>query len=113
MPPEYFLGAAVAIVIVVLVASFFRSGASRRRVPDQSVDTAQLVRQLSRIADSLEKLVVRLGASPPQVEQRSAEQPAAPLPTTPEPKTPEPTATAPEKNDQPSERRVKLSMFGR
>src|SRR5579864_8242848 len=103
MPPEYYLGAAVGIVILGLLASFFRSGASRRRIPDQSIDTAQLVSQLSRIADSLEKLVVHLGASPSSVGQ----------PTVPPAHMPETPASDDAKGPESPERHVRMSMFGR
>lgn len=103
MPPEYYLGAAVAVVILVLLASFFRRGTSRRRISSQSSDATQLVSQLSRIADALEKLVIHTGSSSPTVDP-----PSAPLAKMPE------TKPADEVKDSESPKKhVTMSMFGR
>jgi hypothetical protein len=99
---------------------------TRPVVQQKSVDTDQLAKQLSRIADSLEILVARFGASPPaekpsaanppvvkaqiekQPEERPNEEPSVPLQNVPEPSDPDEAKT-----DQQPERHVRLSMFGR
>ena len=66
MPTEYYVGIAIALVLICLLSLLFKSGRRTRRVVQQKrVETDQLAIQLSRIADSLEILVARLGASPP------------------------------------------------
>ena len=104
MPPEYYLGAAVAVVLLVLLGGLLRRRRATRQVLDENTD--QLVSQLSRIADSLEKLVAHLGTSPPRVEEPSIplQRPLAP---------PEPSATNQEKSGEPKPQHVSLSMFGR
>lgn len=105
MPPEYYLGAAVAVILLVLLGVLLRRGRATRQVLDKS-STDQLASQLSRIADSLEKLVAHLGTSPPRLEE-----PSIPLQKPPEP--PEPSAANPEKSGEPKHQHVSLSMFGR
>jgi hypothetical protein len=107
MPPEYYFGIAVAAVLLVLLVSLVR-GRQRAARPVVSSDTSQLAQQLSRIADSLEKLAVRLEASPPFVKQPAASLAPVPLPSPPvastllpspppasEPPAPVPAASAP------------------
>jgi outer membrane biosynthesis protein TonB len=86
MPPEYYFGITVAVVLLILLASLIRGRRTARQVLDRSDGTSQLTHQLSRIADSLETLVVRLGASPPLLKQVSA-----PLQKPSEERAPEPT----------------------
>ena len=130
MPPEYYFGIVIAIILIVLLGLLLKPGlGTRRAVQRNSSDKDQLANQLSRIADSLEKLVAHLGAahleaSPP------AEKPAVPLQKalersdTEEKKIEQPSASEPRVNEpqveQPSESErhakeahVSLSMFGR
>jgi len=86
MPPEYYFGIAVAVVLLILLASLIRGRRTGRQVLDKSDGTSQLTHQLSRIADSLEILVARWGAAPPQLKQVSA-----PLQKPSEEKASEPT----------------------
>jgi hypothetical protein len=75
MPPEYYLGIGIAAVPVVLLGMFLERWLGRRFVVlHKSSGTDQLANQLSRIADSLEKLVVHLGVSPP-TEKLHVEKP--------------------------------------
>ena len=129
MPPEVYLGAAIGLIVLVLLALLFRRRPAPRRGVQDSIGTDQLAIQLSRIADSLEALVVHLGAaSPPRVEQPSepspalnaprVEQPPAPLQKASEPPKPlqeasEPSGTEREKSGEPAKPHVSLSMFGR
>lgn len=103
MPFEYYLGAAVAVILLVLFASLFRRGLAPRHVLHKSSGTDQLANQLSRIADALETLVVHLGAAPPRVEQ----------PSVPLQKASEPSGTDQGKSAEPTKPHVSLSMFGR
>lgn len=103
MPPEYYLGAAVAVVLLVLLAGLLRHRRAAQQVLDKSSGTDQLAGQLSRIADALETLVARLEVSPPR-----AVQPSIPLQ-----ETSEPSAANPEKSGEPKPQHVSLSMFGR
>jgi hypothetical protein len=136
MPTEYYFGIGIAIIVVVLLGLLLKPGQGRRRiVQHQSAGPDQTAVQLSRIADSLEKLVVHLGASPraealpvpppPIAEplptyQEKIDQPSATDQTSIEPPSAveqtiiEPPSAADEKKkEQPVEHRVKLSMFGR
>jgi hypothetical protein len=114
MPPEIYLGAAVGVIILVLLASLFRPRSTKRRVVQESSRADQVAIQLSRIADALEKLVIHLRASSPHVEQEPApspphvEQPPEPLQ-----KASEPGSTEQEKSGEPTKPHVNLSMFGR
>ena len=102
MPLDYYLGAAVALILVVLLASLFRRWLGRRRQTlHNSAD--QLTNQLSRIADALDKIVVHLGASPPSVAQ-----PLAPLQ-----KPSESSGSDQGKSAEPTKPHISLSMFGR
>lgn len=107
MPPEYYLGISVAVILLVLLGSLIRG---RRTVQsDKNSDTYQLAHQLSRIADALEKLVVHLGSSPLPVKQ-----PPAPVEKPSEQKAPEPSQTeVVVKSDESTKQHVVLSMFGR
>ncbi len=122
MPAEYYVGTAIAVVMLFLLGQLFRRRPARRENVHKGNGTDQLTIQLSRIADALETLVVHLGASPPpRVEQSSVEKhvhaKAAPAhveqPPVPLQKAPEPSGTGKERIDQPSEHHVNLSMFGR
>jgi hypothetical protein len=110
MPTEFYLGAVAVVILIVLLASLFRgSMVPRRRVSRKGSDTDQLVRQLSRIADALEKLAGQSGTSPARVEEPST----LPLQKSPE-KTPQPASTEPQaKTAEPAKPHVSLSMFGR
>ena len=103
MPPEYYLGAAVAVILLVLFGSLLRRWLARRQALHNSNDIDQLTNQLSRIADALETLVVHFGASPLRAEQ----------PSTPLQKTSEPSSSDPGKSAEPTKSHISLSMFGR
>lgn len=132
MPPEAYLGAAAGVIVLILLASLFRRRPAPRRAVQNGGGTDQLAIQLSRIADALEVLAVRLGAaSPPRVEQIEqppepspalnnprVEQPPAPLRKSSEPpaplqQAPEPSGAEREKTGEPAKPHVSLSMFGR
>jgi hypothetical protein len=98
MPLEYYLGAAVALILLVLLASLFRRWLGRRHN-----STDQLTNQLSRIADALEKMVVHLGASPPAIAQSSP----------PPREASNPSDSEQGKSAEPTKSHVSLSMFGR
>jgi hypothetical protein len=128
MPTEYYVGIAIGIIVIVLLGLLLKPRRGTRPVIQQkSIETDQLAKQLSRIADSLEILVAHLGASPPaekpsaanspvvnppvvkaQIEKPPTEEPSVPLQNAPEPSGPDEVKT-----DQPPERHVRLSMFGR
>src|SRR5579864_4563866 len=64
MPIEYYAGAAIAIIVVVLLVSLMKPGRSTRQsAQHNSINADQQAKQLSRIADSLEILVSRMGAA--------------------------------------------------
>jgi hypothetical protein len=108
MPPEYYLGIAVAAILVTLLGMFLQRWLGTRFVVlHKSSGTDQLANQLSRIADSLEKLVVYLGALPP-TDKLPVDKPSVPVEA-----APQPSEADPQKVDQPVERHVRLSMFGR
>ena len=128
MPTEYYIGIAIALILICLLGLLIKPARNTRRVVQQKpLDSDQLANQLSRIADSLEILVARLGASPPAdklpiekalTETSTAEKPPVEKPTIEEPSVPVENAVEPadanqEKLDQPVERHVRLSMFGR
>lgn len=133
MPIEYYLGGFVAVVILVLLASMMLGKRSARKVATTDTIPTELTQQLTRIADSLEALLVQLKASSsqtlhpslqaiPSPEQLQAPTPPETTPRAPvqelqlekaaEPKAPEPAA-APAKSAEPSKHHVVLSMFGR
>jgi hypothetical protein len=108
MPPEYYLGIGIAAMLVVLLGMFLQRWLGTRFVVlHKSGGTDQLANQLSRIADSLEKLVVHLGVSPP-TEKLPVEKPPIPLQG-----APHPSEADQKKVDQNAESHVSLSMFGR
>jgi hypothetical protein len=110
MPTEFYLGAVAVVILLALLASFFRGWmAPRRRVLRKSSDADQLVTQLSRIADALEKLAAQSGASPLRVE----ETPALPLQKIPEKTLQAVTTEQQGKTAEPTKPHVSLSMFGR
>jgi len=120
MSPEYLLGAAVAVIILILLASMFRRKPTKRRVVPMSSSTDQTAIQLSRIADTLEALVVQLKESTsPHVEHvpipspPRIEQPSEPIHKAPVQRAPESSVTDQTKSDEPTKRHVNLSMFGR
>jgi hypothetical protein len=103
MPPEYYLGITIAVILIVLLGLLLQRWLGTRYVVlHKSTGTDQLANQLSRIADSLEILVVHLGASP------RIEKPSVPLQN-----AVEPSDKDQRKIDQPTEHHVNLSMFGR
>ena len=114
MRTEFYLGAVVGVIILVLLALLFRGRPRKRRVVQQNSDTDQLAIQLLRIADAFEALVVQLRASPPH-----AEQTPEPLPprveqaSEPIQQPPESSSTERRESGEPTERYVNLSMFGR
>ena len=110
MPPEYYLGTGIAAMLVVLLGMFLQRWLGKRFVVlHKSSGTDQLANQLSRIADSLEKLVVHLGVSPP-TEKLPVEKPSIPVPLQ---SAPPPSEADQKKVDQTAESHVSLSMFGR
>jgi hypothetical protein len=109
MPPEYYLGAAVAVILLVLLGSFLKGKRVGRRELDKGSGRNDLTNQLSRIAEALEAIAAHLRASPSPVEQK-----AAPLEKAPEPIAPEPAGTDQENSGEPKKHHyVSLSMFGR
>lgn len=114
MPTEVYLGAAVGVIILVLLASLFRGRPRKRRVAQQSSATDQVAVQLSRIADALEALTLQLRASPSHVGQTPEPvPPPVEQPSEPVQHAPESSSTAQTKVDELAERHVNLSMFGR
>jgi len=130
MPPELYLGAVAVVILIVLLASMFRRKGTPRRSAPKAVDTDQLVRQLSRIADALEKLVVQSQTLPalleepaPPPQQKVPERVAERVPDAAPEKVPQPAGAAPivnkeeqskkEEPAKPKEPHVSLSMFGR
>jgi hypothetical protein len=122
MPPEYYLGVAIAAILVILLGMFLQRWLGTRFVVlHKSSGTDQLAHQLSRIADSLEKLLVHLGPSPPTeklpvdkpIEQPRVYQPPVEKPSISVQGAPQPSEADEKKADQPAERHVRLSMFGR
>jgi hypothetical protein len=95
-------------MLVVLLGMFLQRWLGTRFVVlHKSSGTDQLANQLSRIADSLEKLVVHLGVSPP-TEKLPVEKPPIP----PQGAS-QPSEADPKNVDQNAESHVSLSMFGR
>jgi hypothetical protein len=145
MPPEYYIGIGIAVILLALLFSLIKPGRGRRQTAQRkNGGTAELSAQLKRIADSLEILVAHMGASQaiqtPVTERPVIEKPApvtppvevaatekqaiekAPVPAQEAPVQPadadqlqiaERAETEGKKVDQPVERHVKLSMFGR
>jgi hypothetical protein len=128
MPPEYYLGAAVAVIVGILLTSFLTGQRVKRRSLENGIGSEQLVSQLSRIADSLEAIVAHLRASPLPLAQRSAplEKPLAQKPPAekvlaerppaqkpPDERPSEPAVAEPEKSGEQKHHYVTLSMFGR
>lgn len=94
MPLEYYLGGAVAlIVLVLLVMALTGKKSTRRVVVAKSTDNEELTRQVARAADAIEALLTHLKAHPVQppmpVQQAPARSSAsgraveAPVPATP------------------------------
>jgi hypothetical protein len=133
MPPEYYLGAAVAVIVVILLASFLRGQRVKQRSLPNGLGSEQLTTQLSRIADSLEAIVAQLRASPLALDQRTAplekpltqkltaekltaERPPAEKPPAQKPPEEQPSVPAAAGAEQSGEQKhhyVTLSMFGR
>ena len=113
MPPEYYLGIAIAAILVILLGMILQRWLGTRFVVlHKSSGTDQLAHQLSRIADSFEKLVVHLGASPP-TEKLPVDKPHVEKPSMPLQSAPPSDQAAPKKADKEADRHVSLSMFGR
>ena len=113
MPPEYYLGIGIAAMLVVLLGMFLQRWLGTRFVVlHKSSGTDQLANQLSRIADSLEKLAGHLGVSPP-TEKLPVEEPSVEKPSIPLQGAPQPSEADQKKGDQTAESHVSLSMFGR
>jgi len=114
MPPEYYLGAAVAVILLVLLASFLKGKRAARSVLDNSSGRDELTNQLSRIADALETIAAHLRVSPPPVEPKAAPLEEAPQPKVSEPSVSEPVAADQENSGETKKHHyVSLSMFGR
>lgn len=108
MPLEFYLGAVAAAILLVLLASLFRRRMVRGGVGRTRSETEQLVQQLSRIADALERFVAHFDASSPRAE------PPLVSPQKALEKTPAVDST--DRQDHPSkptEPHITLSMFGR
>ena len=113
MPPEYYLGIGIAAMLVVLLGMFLQRWLGTRFVVlHKSSGTDQLANQLSRIADSLEKLVVHSESSPP-TEKPPLDKPPVEKPSIPLQSAPPPDQADPKKADKEVDRHVRLSMFGR
>ena len=134
MPTEYYIGIAIALILICLLGLLIKPARNTRRVVQQKpLDSDQLANQLSRIADSLEILVARLGSiaacrincrlrsrllrprllKEPPIEKPPIEKPDIEQPSVPVENAVEPADANQEKLDQPVERHVRLSMFGR
>jgi hypothetical protein len=126
VPTEYYVGIAIALVLIALLGLLVKPRRdTRRAVQQKRGETDQMATQLTRIANSLEILVAHLGASPsaeklpvekpliqaPPVEELVAEKPSVPLENAVQPV--DTNDTNQEKVDPPPERHVRLSMFGR
>ena len=70
MPPEYYLGAAVAVILLVLLGSFLKGKRVGRRELDKGSGRDELTNQLSRIADALEAIAAHWRALPSPVAIR-------------------------------------------
>jgi hypothetical protein len=119
MPAEYILGAAVAVILLVLLASFLLGNRTKRKIVHMGGGADEQTVQLARIADALQEIVVHLRALPPQaapppapsekpLEQKVSE--ARPSETGPT----EAAGTDQAEGDEPKKHHyVRLSMFGR
>jgi hypothetical protein len=130
MPTEYYFGIVIGVILLILLGLLLKPGlGTRRAVRRESNDTKQMAHQLSRIADSLEKLVAHLGAVHLEASPL-AEKPAVPLqkglersdtgekqieqPSASEPRVGEPQVEQPSESEpHAKEPHVTLSMFGR
>jgi hypothetical protein len=113
MPPEYYLGIAIAAILVVLLGMILQRWLRTRFVVlHKSSGTDQLAHQLSRIADSLEKLVLQAGPSPP-AEKPPLERPPVEKPSIPLQSAPPPDEADKKNAGKEADRHVSLSMFGR
>lgn len=130
MPLEYYIGALIAVTLLVLLAQLFRRSPARKHDMRKSSDSERVAKQLSRIADALEALVVHMGPSTPRVARplpsNEASEPIGPnqvhreaSPATVEQspdilKKPSDSGEAvPEQTAQQTPHHVNLSMFGR
>jgi hypothetical protein len=113
MPPEYYLGIAIAAILVILLGMFLQRWLGTRFIVlHKSSGTDQLAHQLSRIADSLEKLVVHSGPSPP-TEKLPVDKPPVEKPSIPLQSAPPPDEADQKQADKKADRHISLSMFGR
>jgi len=113
MPPEYYFGIAIVAILVLLLGMILQRWLGTRFVVlHKSSGTDQLAHQLSRIADSLEKLVVHSESSPP-TEKPPLDKPPVEKPSIPLQSAPPPDQADPKKADKEVDRHVRLSMFGR
>ncbi|HEY6466008.1 MAG TPA: hypothetical protein VIY69_08455 [Candidatus Acidoferrales bacterium] len=99
MPLEYYLGGAVAVIVLILLfVALTGKKPTRRVVVAKTTDSEELTRQVARAADALEALLAHLKAHPFQGEAptraaaspRSVEVPVQAPPTGVVQKTPEP-----------------------
>jgi hypothetical protein len=105
MPLEYYLGGAVAIIVLVLLVMALTGKRSTRRVlVTKSSENEELTRQVARAADALEALLAHLKAHPVQVSvtvQQTAVRPIA-SPRAAEVPVQAPSAVVMEKAPQPA-----------
>lgn len=110
MPLEYYLGGAVALIVLVLLVMALtgKKKVTRRVVVAKPSDNEELTRQVKRAADALEALLAHLKAHPlqaatpvqqpvvaPTPSQRAATQvPVPPAPPVAVHRTPEPVAAS-------------------
>lgn len=104
MPLEYYLGGAVALIVLVLLAmALTGKKSSRRVVVTKNTDNEELTRQVARAADALEALLAHLKAHPLQATasvQETAVRPAATVRTVDVPAQAAPRVT-PQKASEP------------
>lgn len=103
IPPEPYLALAVVAVLVVLYFALFGRKKTGRRGSRGRAESDQLVEQLTRIADSLEKLVVRFEGAASRIEQPRVAVPlSASSPRVEQPPA-SPAATSPRVEEPPVE----------
>lgn len=83
MPLEYYLGGAVALIVLVLLGMALTGKKSARRVVvAKNADDEDLARQVARAADALEALLAHLRAHPLQVPTSVQPVPDRPVAST-------------------------------